>query len=332
MGIRSGGNIMMRVFITLFFCSFLFACGGGGVQTAAISPGATVGASGGSSGTPSGGPTSGPTTSANYLTTSDQSNATSDIQMVGLELGLTSGFSNPSAATALGKFYHNIDTVELDYKGRTYIVRPYPGGYVTSTRPDQRRMVLLPFSPIATNVVDIFRDPNELEVSGYDYASLRRMELTEQVDRFGTGLFLPQTSWFEAAVGIPTQLSDMPSSATAVFTGEGYLSTAAFGSSSGTSVVTADYGAGLVDVVLADSLPLSNVEIRAENMNISGSTFTGGTVSAWDGSTPISPGLGGTAAGGFFGFDPASNGPDEVAGVIRSNNGAGAFSGSFIAD
>ncbi len=146
-----------------------------------------------------------------------------------------------------------------------------------------------------------------------------------------------------AIIGLVTDVSDVPSSATAVYTGQTSINVA---NGSGTFLMTgnattrADFGAGRVDVSLTDfnttPTPAPFDRLNIDNMAISGQGFTGGTLTASTGGTTVTP-LDGSptlsSRGTFFGFDTQNQIPAEVGGGFRADGTSNDFiSGIYTGD
>lgn len=131
-------------------------------------------------------------------------------------------------------------------------------------------------------------------------------------------------------VGIVTQDSDLPVGGNAYYAGEfyaTYLGAASDVYLGGQSQIGADFGAGSVDVILyaitatdisgaAIATPITGM--RGQNLVITGSSFYGGTWEVTNGGLAVDLGGGpliSGAEGTFFGYDPATSAPAEVAGV-----------------
>ncbi len=148
--------------------------------------------------------------------------------------------------------------------------------------------------------------------------------------------------------GIATDPANVPATGTATFSGDSLgLMITNLGATSvsfeGNSVVTADFGAGLVDVQLGGfSVRSTNGQpaiapadtIRIDNMAIRGNTFAGGTVSTSLRGQPVNFTGANTnvvTQGHFFGQTGAGL-PDEVGGNVIAIGNSGAVTATFIAD
>lgn len=143
--------------------------------------------------------------------------------------------------------------------------------------------------------------------------------------------------------GIETSSNDMPKSAKATYTGEadGVFDTTLL--NNGKSYVSADFGAGTVDVILSDftaekngakvSSPIDT--IVANDMRIVGNRFYNRDISVTK--NGVSVDLGGSSTtsegqGSFFGYDSSISAPDEVGGILISASTEKAVIGYFVAD
>ncbi|MEE9454245.1 MAG: transferrin-binding protein-like solute binding protein [Paracoccaceae bacterium] len=147
--------------------------------------------------------------------------------------------------------------------------------------------------------------------------------------------------------GIITHPAHVPSTGSGTYIGGAVGSinsgTTIIDLTNGTSTVGVDFGAGTVDVTLTgftpvhDSGPVIPVPIdtiSVTGMNISGNSFSGGTLSTLNGGTTVD--ITGAnrvdlAEGRFFGYDTATLQPVEVGGVIMTAGDSGAVVGVFIA-
>ena len=104
----------------------------------------------------------------------------------------------------------------------------------------------------------------------------------------------------------------------ATYTGGAHGVVGADALTKGTSVVTANFSAGLVDVTLSnfsgDGAKVIDT-ITAEKMVINGNQFANGTVSASLAGKDVAL-TGQNALGQFYGYDSATKVPDEVGGVV----------------
>lgn len=148
--------------------------------------------------------------------------------------------------------------------------------------------------------------------------------------------------YYDAGVfGVVTNSEDMPNATTATYEGDADALFKGVYLHRGKSHVSADFGAGTVDVTLSDftvynssdSLPVDT--ISAKDMEISGNAFSGDTVIAMKDNAIIEL-VGGTvnskAKGNFFGYDGLISAPDEVGGVLMSSSGPETIIGIFVAD
>lgn len=148
--------------------------------------------------------------------------------------------------------------------------------------------------------------------------------------------------------GIATEAGDMPGGGTGRFTGVAtgaVTSPLGGGRLDGRARVTADFGAGSVDVTI-DALrgsdpnsglpaPLPIDEIRLRGMTISGTGYGGGTISTFDEGVALDlagPGARQDSAGQFFGFDTGTGGPDETGGAFFREGNNTLVQGVFVAD
>ena len=148
--------------------------------------------------------------------------------------------------------------------------------------------------------------------------------------------------------GIATNPANVPATGTATFRGDSTgLMIANLGATSvsfeGNSTVTADFGAGIVDVQMSGfSIQSTNAQpaiapadtIRIDNMVISGNTFAGGNVTTSLRGQSVNltgANTNSTSQGHFFGQDGAGR-PDEVGGNTIAIGRSGAISATFIAD
>ena len=151
--------------------------------------------------------------------------------------------------------------------------------------------------------------------------------------------------------GIPTRAEDLPSSGTATYTGEAVLAYANLNgirfvhSSTGRSVIEADFANGTVDInskytTITDSndnpvaVPVFD-EIDHTGMVISGGTFTGGTSQFKSNGTNVDP-VGANAVtlarGAFFGGERigVNTRPAETAGIVVKEGDDGSVINLFI--
>lgn len=141
-------------------------------------------------------------------------------------------------------------------------------------------------------------------------------------------------------LGVPTDDSLVPSGGTVTYTGSSYGIYSVSGSNqslTGTSRVAANFGSDRVNTTIevtnSTNVPYDRITIN--NMVVSGNDFSGGTVRVFDGNTEVNPtGSGGTrvARGGFFGYDPSINAPDEVGGYVQITGSDATVYSDFLAD
>jgi len=129
-----------------------------------------------------------------------------------------------------------------------------------------------------------------------------------------------------AIIGLATEVGDMPTSTTAVYTGQSSINVAAgtaYGLN-GNATINTDFGANRVDVTMTDftgsttTAPFDTIKIN--DMGISASGFSGGSFSATNNGSAVNI-LSGTqtlqSSGRFYGFDSANSIPAEVGGGFR---------------
>lgn len=152
----------------------------------------------------------------------------------------------------------------------------------------------------------------------------------------------------EGVFGIATQPADMPTSGGATWAGEaeGTFETSAgiTDLDNGTASVTANFASRTVTVRMdgfdtvsrstGQNSPVGFDAVQISAMDITGNAFSGGTITAQNGNTPIS--VVGTrqkqsASGRFFGLTAAGT-PDEVGGVGYLRGADGTLSTIFMAD
>jgi len=150
--------------------------------------------------------------------------------------------------------------------------------------------------------------------------------------------------------GIITSASDIPTAATAIYTGAAAAQvytnslTEAVRLSNGTSTVNVDFSGKTVDVTMTNFTPIAYVTgaplvspidtITITGMTISGNAFSGGTLTTTNGGATVE--IGGSdavfgAGGNFFGYDNTTSRPAEVGGVISQDGTDGYITGVFIA-
>lgn len=169
--------------------------------------------------------------------------------------------------------------------------------------------------------------------SGYEY--VRILNLTDPYNAQGN-----RQSWF-GYVGILTAPSDMPTAGTATFVGgaqSSFRRNSNFLTLYGDSELSVDFAAGSANLTMdftswsgawsaVPNFPGPVTQIIGTDMQISGSRLTGGT---WTASgthgtptdllgrmiTTSNPAPPVSASGSFYGYDPATSGPAEVAGLV----------------
>ena len=157
-------------------------------------------------------------------------------------------------------------------------------------------------------------------------------------------------------LGFATDPAHMPTGGTATYTGTsgglaGTGTTASAtrtGSFTGTSQVTANFGAGTLNAVLSGtqffdgfgnattSAGVGMDTLSLSGATISGSSFSGGTLTASLGGADVTSNLIGTpqtttTSGNFYGWDNSAGAPEEVAGASLVTGSSGILAGSFIA-
>jgi len=147
-----------------------------------------------------------------------------------------------------------------------------------------------------------------------------------------------------AILGLVTNPSDMPTgSASATFVGQSSINVANGGGTfemTGTATTAVNFGANDVDVTLngftSSSNPAPFDTLQINNMRISGSGFSGGSLStSLDGQNVDVVGSSATfqSRGGFFGFDTENSIPAEVGGGFRADGTSGELiSGLYTGD
>lgn len=147
-----------------------------------------------------------------------------------------------------------------------------------------------------------------------------------------------------AILGLVTDPSDIPTgAASAVFVGQSSINVASGAGSfqmTGTATTFADFGANDVDVTLngftssSNPAPFDNLQIN--NMTLSGSGFSGGSLSTTlggQGVDVVGSGASFQSRGSFFGFDTANSIPAEVGGGFRADGTSGELiSGLYTGD
>ncbi len=175
-----------------------------------------------------------------------------------------------------------------------------------------------------------------IELDGdYDYTILYSQNFSENnlnYDATGVG-------------GIVTKSSDMPSTGTLSFTGDSLaiLTTAnANYEMTGQSAIIVDLGNARVSARMDsfsningsnDPAPIDRITI--DDMMISGNSFSGGTLSTTYGGSAVDVTGANTqteSLGYFFGYDTATNAPDEMGGTFLSQGDSGILAGGFVAD
>lgn len=153
----------------------------------------------------------------------------------------------------------------------------------------------------------------------------------------------------QGVIGLQTTASDMPSSDSATYNGSASAivttNTVGFDLNNGSSVVTANFANGRVNVTLDTFETTSQTtgltatgpfdEIRITDMAISGNTFNLGDVTLLrDGSEVdvLGSGRQTETSGGFFGITPDGVQPDEVGGVFLLEGNDAEVVGIFTAD
>lgn len=183
-------------------------------------------------------------------------------------------------------------------------------------------------------------------VSGtYDYVT--PVFFRSQISRPYSATFMGNTGF----LGVATAPGDMPNSGTATFTGEAmgdvsrqtyepvYEGAATYTHKTyhdaalvGAASVRADFGAGTVDVAMtgltatdrATGAPLTTPidTVNLTGMTIDGNTFNGGSIEVLKDGASVEAAFGKRrvhqAGGTFFGYDAATQGPDEVAGAAST--------------
>ena len=148
--------------------------------------------------------------------------------------------------------------------------------------------------------------------------------------------------------GIATRPGDVPTAGSATYTGNSFgviANSTVDQVFQGSSTVSADFGAGTVDVTMtgftatdnATSAPVAPAvdTIAMTGMSVSGNSFSGGTLSTTTGGAPVD--LTGTntvtqAQGHFYGYDASISGPDEVGGLVYSEGDTGVIAGFYDGD
>lgn len=148
--------------------------------------------------------------------------------------------------------------------------------------------------------------------------------------------------------GIATSPADLPSTGSVVYNGAA-VGTVVVGSSAislknGTSAVTANFGAGTVNVRLngfsatdgtgaSVNAPLDRIDVTGAT--ISGSGYSGGAVTLRKGGSLVDVTGANTttdARGVFYGYDTGISASDEVGGNLLTQGDSGLVTGSYIAD
>lgn len=149
--------------------------------------------------------------------------------------------------------------------------------------------------------------------------------------------------------GVATDPSTMPSSGSATYSGRSKAALIADGAihslNSGDATVEVDFANGEADVVMnnftVDTILGSSAapidEIHISNMAISGTSFSGGDITTFNGGAVVGDITGLTptsnAAGEFFGpIDAGTGAPDEVGGTFLLTGFSGTLAGDFAAD
>ena len=151
------------------------------------------------------------------------------------------------------------------------------------------------------------------------------------------------------AVGIATNAANVPSTGTASFTGVSFgqinsslLTAPKVDYFAGNATVSADFGAGQVDVAMgitstidingnATIAPIDAISI--DNMSITGAAFSGGKLTTSLGGVGVNvtgAGTVTTAQGQFY--SATGSAPDEVGGSVVSQGNNGLVAAAFIAD
>jgi len=141
-------------------------------------------------------------------------------------------------------------------------------------------------------------------------------------------------------VGIETRGADIPTAGTAHYVGEATANyTPIWGAqqslSNGVSVVDVDFRTGRVDVTMGFATTGSIDSIAGTGMQIVGSSFSGGTWRTYkNGVLTNVTGFGSTTSsiGDFYGYDAATSGPAEVAGVVLTRGPSGSVYGMYLAN
>lgn len=136
--------------------------------------------------------------------------------------------------------------------------------------------------------------------------------------------------------GITTLAVDMPSGGSATYLGGAKGEIGSAGDwlflADGSSSITADFGAGLVDVTLTgftvtdyfDDPATAPVDtFTMDDMEINGNSFSGGVLTMTNSGVPVlllgaNPDV--LAGGNFFGWDATNSIPDEVGGLILAHD------------
>lgn len=171
--------------------------------------------------------------------------------------------------------------------------------------------------------------PNQAQRGTYDYAAI-----LNQTSAMGSGPLI---------AGVLTPQKYMPTSKSESYTGEAFIvgsnvNSGGF-STSGTSMVAADFESGMVSLTL-NGFNLSNfdrLEINDMKIRSAEAGFSGGVLKLYAKDVDVTTAILGSGQtnsneGRFFGLDATKSAPDEVGGVFVGDGSDGTISGGFLSD
>ena len=121
-----------------------------------------------------------------------------------------------------------------------------------------------------------------------------------------------------------TDISDMPSSGTATFTGETVGDTNGVAGNGAPATVSANFGTGLLNASTSHTIAGVTEMVILNGMTLTGNDLSGGTLAITNNGSAVDGTSFGYATGGeFYGYDLLNGGPDEL-GIMISNAGTDA--------
>lgn len=157
----------------------------------------------------------------------------------------------------------------------------------------------------------------------------------EYVNIVNVRTLTPPSVQYVGTVGAVTSTTDVPTQGMATYAGEATLSSTGGSDEDGKVTVAANFGAGTVDTTVNSAGDPNFDEINVSGMQISGNSFSGGTmVTSLNGASVDVTGSNTDviSTGHFYGYDHSLNVPDEVGGVILAKGDDGAIAVIYRAD